>query len=51
MPTSAQPLAPVQNTVDNVTNTVSSGVTDTGTKAGGAVDQTVNTVTGTLGGG
>jgi len=26
-------------------------VTDTGTKAGGAVDQTVNTVTGALGGG
>jgi RNA polymerase sigma factor (sigma-70 family) len=51
VPTSAQPLAPVQNTVDNVTSTVSSGVTDTGTKAGGAVDQTVNTVTGALGGG
>jgi RNA polymerase sigma factor (sigma-70 family) len=51
VPTSAEPLAPVQNTVDNVTSTVSSGVTDTGTKAGGAVDQTVNTVTGALGGG
>jgi len=28
-----------------------SGVTDTGTKAGDTVDQTVNTVTGALGGG
>jgi RNA polymerase sigma factor (sigma-70 family) len=49
-PTSAQPLAPVQDTVDNVGQTVT-GVTDTGTKAGDAVDQTVNTVTGALGGG
>jgi RNA polymerase sigma factor (sigma-70 family) len=49
-PTSVQPLAPVQDTVDTVGSTVT-GVTDTGTKAGDTVDQTVNTVTGALGGG
>jgi len=41
---------PVQGAVDTVTNTVT-GVTDTGTKAGDTVDQTVNTVTGALPGG
>jgi hypothetical protein len=46
-PTSVQPLAPVQDTVDTVGSTVT-GVTDTGTKAGDTVDQTVNTVTGGL---
>jgi RNA polymerase sigma factor (sigma-70 family) len=49
-PTSVQPLAPVQDTVDTVGSTVT-GVTDTGTKAGDTVDQTVNTVTGALPGG
>jgi RNA polymerase sigma factor (sigma-70 family) len=49
--TKVQPLAPVQDTVDNVTNTVSGTVTDTGTQAGDTVDNTVNTVTGALPGG
>jgi RNA polymerase sigma factor (sigma-70 family) len=49
-PTSVEPLAPVQDTVDTVGGAVQ-GVTDTGTKAGDAVDTTVTTVTGALGGG
>jgi RNA polymerase sigma factor (sigma-70 family) len=49
--TEVQPLAPVQDTVDNVTTTVSGTVTDTGTQAGDTVDNTVNTVTGALPGG
>jgi RNA polymerase sigma factor (sigma-70 family) len=46
----ATPLQPVDTTVTNALPSVPD-ISDTGTKAGDAVDQTVNTVTGALGGG
>jgi RNA polymerase sigma factor (sigma-70 family) len=55
--TSTSVQQPVNDTVDNVTNTVTSTVngvadgTNAGTTAGQAVDNTVTTVTGVLGGG